>query len=207
MADRENDVERFGRWASTYDRSALQRIVFDPVQRAALDAARRELPRPGRVLDVGCGTGRLLRRAAAVFPAAELVGVDAAPEMVRQAEASVPAGARSRFARATAEDLPFADASFDLVVSTMSFHHWSDQRAGLRQVHRVLTPGGLMALTDGFAVGRVLRLAFRAAGRRGRVHTPAELDEMLAAAGLQTIGRRVLPRMGGSVQVVLSRPA
>jgi ubiquinone/menaquinone biosynthesis C-methylase UbiE len=205
MSGRRNDVDRFGRWASTYDRSYLQRLVFEPVQRAMLEAAGRELPRPGRVLDVGCGTGRLLRRAAASFPDADLVGVDPAADMVRQAEAARPADVGARFVQAAAEALPFGDASFDLVVSSMSFHHWADQRAGLREARRVLAPGGLLALGDALAVGWPLRLALWAAGKRGRFHTPDELDAMLAGQGLTTIGRGVLPRMGGSVQVVVSR--
>jgi len=197
MTDRRNDVERFGRWASTYDRSYLQRLVFEPVHRATLQAASCELLRPGRILDVGCGTGQLLRRAAAVFPAAELVGVD-------PAGASLSSDVGVRFLQGAAEALPFADATFDLVVSSMSFHHWADQRTGLGEVRRVLATGGLMALADGFAVGG-LRLAFWAAGKRGRFHTPAELDAMLGTEGLTTIGRGVLPRMGSSVQVVVSR--
>jgi ubiquinone/menaquinone biosynthesis C-methylase UbiE len=205
MTDRRHDVDRFGRWASTYDRSYLQRVVLEPVQRATIQAASRELPRPGRVLDLGCGTGQLLRRAAASFPDADLVGVDPAAEMVRQAEASLPADVGAGFVQGAAEALPFGDASFDLVVSTMSFHHWADQQAGLREVRRVLAPGALIALAGALAVGWPLRLAFRAAGKRDRFHTPDELDAMLAAEGLRTIGRGVLPRMGGSVQVVVSR--
>jgi ubiquinone/menaquinone biosynthesis C-methylase UbiE len=87
-----------------------------------------------------------------VFPAAELIGVDPAPDMVRQAEASASTG--TRFVNAVAEELPFADAIFDLVVSTMSFHHWSSQPAGLAEVPRVLAPGAVLALTDALAVGR-----------------------------------------------------
>ncbi|HEX8753127.1 MAG TPA: class I SAM-dependent methyltransferase [Solirubrobacterales bacterium] len=206
-ASRDDEVDRFGRWAPTYDDSYLQRLVFEPVQRATLEAASRELPRPQCVLDVGCGTGQLLRRASASFPGAGLVGVDPAAEMVHQAAESLPAGIDARFVEGSAEDLPFADASFDLVVSSMSFHHWPDQHQGLREVCRVLAPGGLMALADAFVVGWLLRLAFRAAGNRDRFHTPEELDQMLARAGLRTVGRGVLPRMGGSVQVVVSRVA
>lgn len=69
----------------------------------------------------------------------------------------------------------------------------------------MLAPGGVMALTDGLAAGRLLRVGFRLAGTRERVHTPAELDALLVAQGLEPVGRGVLPRMGGSVQVVVSR--
>jgi hypothetical protein len=61
-----------------------------------------------------------------------------------------------------------------------------------------------LALADGLAVGW-LRFAFRAAGKRGRFHTPDELHEMFVQQGLRTVGRRVLPKMGGSVQVVVGR--
>jgi len=61
--DRRTDVDRFGWWASTYDGSYLQNLVFEPVRRALLGGggSRGAAPRP----DVGCGTGKLLRRAAA----------------------------------------------------------------------------------------------------------------------------------------------
>jgi ubiquinone/menaquinone biosynthesis C-methylase UbiE len=116
--------------------------------------------------------------------------------MVAQAVTARPAD-DVRFVQGAAEDLPFDSASFDLVVSSMSFHHWADQRAGLGEIRRVLAPGGLFALADGVAIGW-LRLAFRMTVKRERVHTPLELDSMLAAQALRTIGCGVLPRMGGA---------
>ena len=93
--------------------------------------------RPRRVLDTGCGTGALLRSLSGQFPGAALAGVDAAAGMVRMARrAGVPAG----LVQASAGALPFGDAVFGLVVSTVSFHHWASQRAGLAEVRRVLPP-------------------------------------------------------------------
>jgi ubiquinone/menaquinone biosynthesis C-methylase UbiE len=117
-----HDVDRFNRWASTYDRHRMQRIIFDPIQRTVLQLAAEQVGQPSAILDVGCGTGRLLRSAGARSRGAKLVGIDAAIEMVKQAQSSTPNGA-IQFQQATAEELPFPNASLDLVFSTMTFHH------------------------------------------------------------------------------------
>ena len=88
---------------------------------------------PRRVLDIGCGTGYLLRLLAWQWPqASELAGIDPAPSMIEGAAGSAR-DERLRFCIGAAERLPYPDSSFDLVVSTTSFDHWSDQQAGLRE--------------------------------------------------------------------------
>jgi len=92
---------------------------------------------PAAVLDVGCGTGALLRLLAERLPAtADLWGVDPAPAMIELGRA--PLGERSnvQLEVAFAEELPYPEARFDLVVSTVSLHHWADQAAGLGEVGR-----------------------------------------------------------------------
>jgi len=96
----DRDVDRFGRWAPSYDRSLLQRALFGPVQNATLAAVTGHSARPRAILDVDCGTGRLLRRLAVLFPTAELVGADAASGMIEQAQAAVPADLSVRFVEA-----------------------------------------------------------------------------------------------------------
>src|SRR5689334_24983674 len=113
------DVGRFDEWASGYERHWMQRVVFEPIQSTLLDLAASQAPEPASILDVGYGTGRLLRTASLRFPTARLEGVDAAPHMVEQAIALLPPGAPIHFQQATAEALPFADGRFDLVFSTM----------------------------------------------------------------------------------------
>ena len=78
MSDRAPTVSRFDLRAGTYEDSLLQQFLFVPVHQTALLLGRRILPQAGAVLDVGCGTGRLLRAARPCYPAAELVGVDLA---------------------------------------------------------------------------------------------------------------------------------
>ena len=201
MTDR--DVDRFGRWAPSYDRSFLQRTLFGPVQDATIAAAAGHSAQPRAILDVGCGTGQLLRRLAARFPAAELVGADAAAGMIEQAQAAVPADLPVRFVQAFAEELPFPDASFDLVTSTVSFHHWADQRRGLGEVRRVLAPGGLFVLTDALADGWLWWL-FIVGG--GRFQRPAQLDAMLATERLRFVARSSVPRVR-AIKVTLARAA
>lgn len=138
------DVQHFERWSRDYEASWMQRRIFDPVHSAAL-AAGALLPAPAVILDAGCGTGRLLRATAQRWPYAQLIGVDPAEGMVETARRLTPG---ATFYRGLAEALPLPDASVDLVVSTMSFHHWHDQQAGAREIARVLRPGGHFILAD-----------------------------------------------------------
>ena len=182
------DVERFSRWAPSYDRHYLQRLVFEPVQKAVLELAAQEVPHPAAVLDVGCGTGRLLRAAAERFPGARLEGVDAAEGMIEQARASAGPTKRVNFQLASAEQLPFPDGQFDLAFSTMTFHHWADQRRCVAEIARVVAPTGRWILADFIATGllRYVRRLFR----MGRFLERPELDAMLAAAGLRVVAER-----------------
>lgn len=192
-----HDVERFSRWAPTYDRHILRRLIFEPVQRTVLDLAAAQVAQPQAILDVGCGTGRLLRSAAERFPGARLEGVDAAEGMVEQAKASIPAGISMTVGLATAEQLPFPDREFDLVLSTMTFHHWRDQTAAIAEVSRVMTPTGRWLLAD-FIPSGVMRYIRRLLRLK---HFPerSQFDEMLASAGLRVVGTR---RAQGGISVL-----
>jgi ubiquinone/menaquinone biosynthesis C-methylase UbiE len=203
QSPRDTDVGRFGRWAAKYNDSLLQRLIFAPVQEFILEEAARTLPHPEAILDIGCGTGLLLQRAARRFPAAQLTGIDPAEEMIRVARSSTPDGASARFVHGFAEELPFADATFDLVFTTMSFHHWGDQASALREVRRVLAPGGAFALADGLPVGWLHWLLARSGD--GRFNDPATLAVMVRVAGLRP--ERLVPmrRFDGVVKVAIAR--
>lgn len=197
---RSRDVERFDRWAETYDRHWMQRVIFGPVQRTVLDLAEQELGRPGAILDVGCGTGRLLRLAGERFLGAELTGVDPAPEMVRQAQAAAGPGSRIRFQQASAEKLPFSDRRFELVFSTLTFHHWSDQPKAVTEIARVLAPGGRWLLADFIATG--LMRYFRRLLRMRRFSERESLGAMLSPAGLRVVTERKVLGLHGQVAVL-----
>ena len=102
----------------------------------------------GRVLDVGTGPGRLLAEIAGRRGDLELVGVDLSRRMLaiarkRVERAGAPADRRPvRLVRADVRELPFADGAFDMVVSTLSLHHWRDVRQGLSECLRVTAAAG-----------------------------------------------------------------
>jgi ubiquinone/menaquinone biosynthesis C-methylase UbiE len=175
--DTEHDIGRFDEWSSTYERSWMQRAFFDPAQRRVLALAAEYVPRPASVLDVGCGTGRLLRLAATRWPEAQLIGVDPAKGMIETAKRLTP---NASFFTGTAESLPLPDASVDVVLSTLSFHHWHDQAAGVREIARVLRPGGYFLLVDMSMPGWMIRVF-----RQRRVHNRAGLRALFQQAGLR----------------------
>src|SRR5713226_6941981 len=109
----EKDIERFDQWAGTYEHSWLQRAFFDRAHQATLALAAGIVHQPVSVLDVGCGTGKLLRRANTYWPEAQLIGVDPANGMIEMAKRLTP---NATFFTGMAEALPLQDASVGLAL-------------------------------------------------------------------------------------------
>lgn len=165
--------EAFDRRAETYEQGSIARWHDTIVERAA-DVALAAVPVPLRILDVGCGTGALLRELISRVPYGEAyVGVDPAPNMLAVARRT--SDARITFVRGTADALPFPDASFDLVVTSTSFDHWPDQSAGATELARVVADTGHVVLVD---------LAARWLRQKGRARTPRKVRQVLDGAGL-----------------------
>jgi ubiquinone/menaquinone biosynthesis C-methylase UbiE len=110
----------------------------------ALAIAAEKVPANARILDVGTGPGLVPLRIADHCPQLRIDAVDLSPEMIARAQqAAIEAGraAMITFAVADVADLPFPDGAFDLVISSISQHHWADPAAGMQQIARVLRPG------------------------------------------------------------------
>jgi ubiquinone/menaquinone biosynthesis C-methylase UbiE len=99
-----------------------------------------------RVLDVGCGTGALLRKLSLAHPDVRLAGVDPVPAMLDVARRQLPPSVE--LCEGWAERLLYADKTFDVVVSSSVFHYVRRPVAALQEMHRVLRDGGELVITD-----------------------------------------------------------
>jgi len=134
-------------------------------------------PPPGEltVIDVGTGTGTLARAALQRWPGATVIATDAAEGMVDVARGTVDEfGRRVTLVRGPAHQLPLEDACADVVVSSFVFQLVPDRRAALREAHRLLRPGGVLAYVTW--LDRDLREPFR---------PMEEFDEAVLALGVE----------------------
>jgi ubiquinone/menaquinone biosynthesis C-methylase UbiE len=176
------DLAAFDDRARGYDRGWRGRLHHEISERTA-DLTVATTASAGRVLDVGCGTGYLLRALGRRYPDAQrLCGIDAATQMIATASA-FGGDDRLSFTVGVAEDLGYPAGTFDLVVSTTSFDHWTDQRAGLVECARVLRPGGHLVLVDQFSRWLLPTLA---TSRRGKARTRARATALLLHAGFRS---------------------
>jgi ubiquinone/menaquinone biosynthesis C-methylase UbiE len=138
-----------GHKAEQYDR--LSRLLLPWLYRTVAADAVPVAAEAATVVDIGTGPGRLPVELARRRSDLRLVGVDPSVDMVALGRANADkAGVEDRvsFIAAYAEDLPFAPGTFDLVISTLSAHHWSDPTRALAELARVLRPGGKLRIYD-----------------------------------------------------------
>ncbi len=136
------------RWASMYD--ALFGRILRPSE-ASIHAVAGVKP-GDKVLDVGCGSGRLTIAAQNwVGSTGEAQGIDPAPEMIAVARQNAArARLAAKFEVGLVEAIPFPDATFDVVLSRLVMHHLPGdlKQRGLAEMRRVLKPGGLCLVVD-----------------------------------------------------------
>ena len=168
--------------AEVYERSRIQPYIAR-VHDAMLDSLAGRVDSPCRILDVGCGAGRLLRRLCQRWPAAEMTGVDPNEGMVSVAKQRCPSAS---FYVAGAESIPIDSSSIDLAVSSISLHHWNDQLKGLQELTRALRPGGCVCLAD-ITLPRTLARLVRSGAK-----SPAAVQTLIAQAGLELQEQHVI---------------
>ena len=162
-----------------------------------------------RVLDVGCGTGELMRRLRAKYPHAVLAGLDPVAEMLAVARDKLSGNEDLRTGYADA--LPWGAGAFDVVVSCNMFHYISHPVQALREMGRVLRPGGSLVLRDwcdDYLACRVCNLYLRLTNRAFyKTYRQAECRELLHAAGYRdvTIERYKISWLWGLMTAVVKK--
>jgi SAM-dependent methyltransferase len=135
--------------AVLYD--TLSRLLLSPFLAGIAADVAAVAPDGARVLEVGCGPGHLSTRLGR--HGFDVTGLDLDPAMIARAQANTDragnrGGRRPSFLVGNVAALAFPDRSFDLVVSTLSMHHWTDPAAGLAEIGRVLRPGARALVWD-----------------------------------------------------------
>lgn len=185
--------------AFTYGRAKIDKMI---------DELFRSLPKGGRILDVGCGTGEHLKRALA--HGLEPSGLEPAPAMLEAARKNVP---DAQIEEGVATDLPFPDGQFDAVImiEVLRYLHKHDVEKALQEARRVLRPGGTLFVTlvnrwslDGFYLfHRGRQLVSR--DKYNKIHpyclffTPGEAERELHSAGFVNV--RTEGRLFGPVRL------
>jgi len=137
--DEEDVIGGYGRWAGSYDDTPNPLVLQEEIaMRVLLDAVV-----PGDALDAACGTGRHARHLAT--RGHRVIGVDASPDMLARARAAAP---DVEFRAGDLTALPFADARFDLVVCALALTHCETLTAPVRELARVVRPGGRLVVSD-----------------------------------------------------------
>lgn len=137
----------FDRIAPSYDRAnhLLSLAVDHYWRRRTVGTLRRRLPRGARVLDICCGTGDLSLALERGLENARVTGADFSPAMLHRARAK---SASTAWLQADGMRLPLGEGSCDAVASAFGFRNFTDYRAALAELHRVLRPGGWLAVLE-----------------------------------------------------------
>jgi ubiquinone/menaquinone biosynthesis C-methylase UbiE len=189
---------RFDRLTPLFDFVAAVAVRDRAIKRRVL--AHAAIVGGEQVLDVGCGTGTLAIAAARAAPGVSVSGLDADPSILARArKKAAGAGLEISFDEGRSTALPYADASFDLVLSTLFFHHLPDdaKHETAAELVRVLRPGGRIVVGD---LGRPQDPFMRAAVRTTvqlldgvtttALNVRGELPGVLSDAGLLGVAVR-----------------
>jgi ubiquinone/menaquinone biosynthesis C-methylase UbiE len=197
-------VDEFDQLAELYE--PLVAPFSTPIFDEALEVIRGYLAPDSRVLDVGCGPGRELRRVAALVPDGQAVGIDLAAGMVKVARAKAEAQglANCAFYQADAGDLPRRfHGRFDVAYSCLAHHHFPDPSAAATGVLHCLRPGGVYCVIDpGPAWFNALSAPLSRRADPGWIgwNTPDEFRALLDGAGFGRVSWiPLLPGFGMAV--------
>ena len=176
---KENSKAAFNQQAATYDKNikgqharSLYPVLLEKLSHIPFQSA----------LDLGCGTGEMLKLILQDDVQKELYGIDLSKVMMAVAKSKLPE--KFKLFLGDSELLPFPDNAFDVVYCNDSFHHYPAPQNVLREVHRVLKPGGTFLMGDCWQpfIGRMIMNFYMRHSKEGdvKIYSETELVSMLA---------------------------
>ena len=174
--------------APVYDLPVLQQWIYRPPHNEVISQLRDHESR--KIADIACGTGILSDRIERELHPEEIYGVDMSDGMLNQARAR---SNRVQWLRGPAEQLPFDDGALDAVVTTSAFHFF-DQPAALREFHRVLAPGGLVAVATLSAQHSLLQGLSDNRWKPQHNPSPTAMRDLFEGAGFTVSDQHRIPR-------------
>lgn len=139
--------EEFNRWAEAGRGDSMEQDHL-PITLPVLEKMR--LAPTDNVLDAGCGAGWLSRRLGKLVPDGRVVGMDLSDEMIRVARRTSVDHDNLLFVAGEASEIPWEPNFFDHAISVESSYYWPDPQVGVKEIHRVLRPGGAAWLLINF---------------------------------------------------------
>ncbi len=191
----------FDRWAPSYD-WLFPSVFYRAIHKRLLEYVN--LPERANVLDIGCGTGRLLERLGTQFPDLRGTGLDLSTNMLRMARLTNRHHPRLIYVEGKAESLPFADGQFDAVFSTISFLHYLEPQQVVSEISRVLSPGGCFYLVDITSKKEAQPQLLPISPRGIRLYSPNQRQLLGSSAGLLCVSHHYL--LGPVLLTIFGKP-
>lgn len=184
-----NSIAQFTKWAKNYDRS-INSYAFKLTNSKITTILN---PKPGSsILDVGCGSGILIKKLLSLNRNLKLQGIDITPKMAEVARSKFKHNSSVKITLGSVVKMPFKDSSFDHVTCASSFHHHPDPVLSIKEMVRVLKPGGKLLILDMNIDGFFRKLVFKLENiihNEGEVYrlTTKEMHDLYQKMGLRQI--------------------
>jgi len=184
-----NSIDEFSKWADNYD-NPLTSITFR--QTNAKIVKLLDPKQNSSLLDVGCGSGILIRYLLIANRGMKLFGLDITPKMVEVAKKKFSNNPSVKITLGSAIKMPYKDNSFDYVTCASSFHHHPNPLQSAKEMVRVLKPGGKLLILDMCIEGLLRKILFKVENvyhNEGKVFrlTNKEMFELYQKVGLKQI--------------------
>lgn len=141
-----NTAHQFNKWAQTYDLNIFSYYFFYWLNKAILKLLKPKIG--SSLLDVGCGSGILLRHIIDTDATMMLNGIDISDEMLKKAKLKFIGNSHIKLYLGSVSKLPFKTNTFDYVTCVQSFHHHPDSLQSMKEMYRVLKPNGKLLIND-----------------------------------------------------------